>query len=326
MSIEQKMGTLVEDAIVEANAVTKNALAPEASNLPAGKTEQNPDNEKNDVDNEDPACDATTKKPNRATVGASTPEANHLKAVRENLEVDVSADVAALFNNETLTEEFKTKATTIFEAAVITRVKDELTKLEEALETTLQESIEKIKDSLVEDVNSYLVILAEQFVENNKVALRQGIKTDILEGFVDGLKELFTEHYIDVPVEKYDVLNSLEEEVAELTEKLNDQMNSNVDLTKSINEMKKREIILKNCEGLVATDAEKFKGLAEEIAFDPMTFDSKVKTIKEGYFSTKAPSVVNSVVTDTPVEILTEQVAKKDPATEAVLNIFKRNA
>lgn len=223
------------------------------------------------------------------------------------LTVDVSEDVAALTNGEELSEEFKAKAATIFEAAVVNRVKTEVSKLEEQYEAKLQEEVEQIKEGLVEKVDGYLNYVVEQWISDNELALESGMKNEIFESFVTGLKGLFEQHYIDVPEEKFDVLGDLQEQVDSAEAKLNEQLEANVELTKEINEMKRSAAIAEFAVDMADTDAEKFHGLAEELAFEDVeSFKTKLQTIKENYFGKKQNTVVESVVTDSPV-ILTEE-------------------
>jgi hypothetical protein len=245
----------------------------------------------------------------------------------EELTVDVSADVAALINGEELTEEFKTKAATIFEAAVVNRVKQEVAKLEEEYAALLIKESEEIAEGLIEKVDGYLDYVVEQWIAQNELALEHGMKSEILEGFVAGLKGLFEEHYIDIPEEKFDVVGVMESTIEELETKLNEQVAANVELNKTVGEMKRSEIVETACEGLSDTEVEKFKGLAEELAYEDVeTFTTKVQTIRESYFTTKAQSDVTSVVTDSPVEMLAEE-KKLDPAMAqylAAINQFKK--
>lgn len=232
----------------------------------------------------------------------------------EELTIDVSADVDALVNGEELSEEFKTKAATIFEAAIITRVKQEVSRLEEEFEARLEEAVAKNQEGLVEQVDGYLGYVAEQWMAQNELALERGMKAEILEGFVSGLKGLFEEHYIEVPEERFDVLGSMELQIEELEERLNEQVATNIEMSKTLAEAKRTEIIKTVSEGLTVTESEKFNSLAEELSFeDAESFETKVKTIRENYFSGKtvSGSKIDSVVTDEPVEQLTEQVKPK---------------
>jgi hypothetical protein len=306
---EQAATDLTENEIVAEEVVEEEAVKPAAEVA-------NPDNAKNNVQDEKEAEGGTSKKPNRATQGASAPEASHLKGVKE--------DVDALLNGEELSEEFRQKAETIFEAAVMTRVKTEVSRIEEEFDTKLQEATEQVKEGLVEQVNGYLDYVVEQWIAQNEIALEHGMKSEILEGFVSGLKGLFEEHYIDIPEEKFDVLGSLEEQVEQLEAKLNEQVATNVEMKKTLGEMKRAEIVAEAAAGLTDTEVEKLQGLAEELSFeDADSFKNKVQTIRENYFVTKAQADVKSVVTDTPVDTLVEE-KKLNPTMNAYLTMLDR--
>jgi len=276
----------------------------------------NPDNARNAVVDQKAAEGGTAKKENEATKGAAAAEPR----------ASVKEDIDALVNGEDLSEEFKEKAATIFEAAVMSRVKSEVTRIEEEYNTKLQEATEEIKKGLVEQVDGYLDYVVEQWIAQNEIALEHGIKTEILESFVGGMKSLFEEHYIDVPEEKYDILGEMEETIQTLEAKLNEQVAANVDMKKSISEMQRAEIVDNASEGLTDTEAEKFVGLAEELSFeDAESFTKKVQTIRENYFNTKAQSAdVKSVVTDTPVDSLNETTKAIDPTMKAYLSVLNR--
>lgn len=291
--------------------------------VPASNPEANPPNSKNFVTDEDEAAGATDKKSNPATAssvaGDQTPirKGDAVKGVKE--------DIDALMNGEDLSEEFRQKATTIFEAAVMTRVNEELARIEEEFDSRLQEAIEKNKEGLVEQVDGYLDYVVEQWIAQNELALERGMKSEIVEGFISGLKGLFQEHYIDIPEEKFDVLGALEEQVATLEEKLNEQVAVNVEMNKTLGALKRSEIVSEISEGLADTEVEKLKGLAEELSYeDEESFKVKVQTIRENYFNTKAQADIKSVVTDAPVDQLTEEV-KLDPAMAAYTSILNRN-
>jgi hypothetical protein len=225
----------------------------------------------------------------------------------EEMKIDVSEDVAALTNGEELSEEFKTKAATIFEAAVVNRVKQEVVKLEEQFDAKILEEVEAIKEGLIEKVDGYLNYVVESWMTDNELALESGMKSEILESFVQGMKGLFEQHYIDVPEEKYDVLGDLQEHVETVEAKLNEQVETNVALTKEINEIKRVTAISEMATNMADTDAEKFKGLAEELAFEDVdSFKTKLQTIKENYFGKKQNTVVESVVSNEPVSLTEE--------------------
>jgi hypothetical protein len=235
--------------------------------------------------------------------------------------VDVTEDVAALTNGEDLSEEFKTKAATIFEAAVITRVKAEVSKLQEEFDTKLAEQVEEVKEGLVEKVDGYLNYVVEQWIAQNEIALESGMKSEILESFVEGMKGLFAEHYIEVPEEKFDVLGDMQEKLEQLESKLNESVATNVDLSKQINEQKRIASVVEAADGLADTDVEKFKGLAEELSYeDADSFKKKLQTIRENYFTNKSTTLVESVVTDSPV--ITEEFKAVDPTMKSYLSVL----
>jgi hypothetical protein len=247
-------------------------------------------------------------------------EVKEEKAARE-ITVDVSEDVAALTNGEDLSEEFKTKAATIFEAAVITRVKAEVNKLQEEFDNQLAEQVEEIKEGLVEKVDGYLNYVVEQWIAQNEIALESGMKSEILESFVDGMKSLFAEHYIEVPEEKFDVLGDMQEKLEQLESKLDETVASNVNLTKQINEQKRIAAVSEAADGLADTDVEKFKGLAEELSYEDVdSFKKKLQTIRENYFTNKSASLIESVVTDSPV--ITEEFKAVDPMMKSYLSVL----
>ena len=351
MSIEQKIAQIlaesktaddqveeiVEETIEEENVVTKNAAAGDqavlrtaTNSVPNGGETPNEANAKNNAEDEKEA-EVASKKPNVVTAKAEAGDQAPIRSAKDVIPahaagsaVNFKEDVDALVNGEDLSEEFKAKAATIFEAAIVTRVKEEVTRLQEEFDAKLEEAVAQNQEGLVEKVDGYLSYVAEQWMENNEIALESGMKSDILEGFVSGLKGLFEEHYIDIPEEKFDVLGSMEETIADLQAKLDEQVAANVEMAKVINEATRESIIADGAEGLAETDKEKFFGLAEELAFDDSeTFAKKVQTIRENYFTNKASTIVESVVTDTPVENLTEEVKKPvDPSISKYMSVL----
>jgi hypothetical protein len=285
-----------------------------SNNVPNGGETPNADNARNNVDDEKEAEGGTSKKSNPAT---SSAVAGDQAVIRTG--TSVKEDVDALLNGEELSEEFRAKAETIFEAAVMTRVKSEVARIEEEFEAKLQESVAQNVEGIVEQVDGYLGYIAEQWMTQNEIALERGMKSDILEGFIGGLKNLFEEHYIDIPEEKFDVLGEMESKIDELEAKLNEQVAANIELSKTLAESNRAEIVKTVSEGLTDTETEKFMSLVEELSYEDQTsFETKVKTIRENYFTTKSSTEIKSVVTDAPVEALTEEVSKKlDPAMSA---------
>lgn len=329
MSIEQKIAEILAESKVHGSeggskTTTENAAAGDKSVIrqghpvPNGGETPNPDNARNNVDDEEDAENATEKKANPATTSAV---AGDQEPVRKGTAVKgVKEDVDALMAGEELSEEFRAKAETIFEAAVLTRVKEEVARIEAEFESKLAEQVAKNTEGLVEQVDGYLGYIAEQWMAQNEIALERGIKSEILESFVAGMKSLFEEHYIDVPEEKYDVLGEMEDRIGELEAKLNEQVAANIELSKTISEAKRAEIVKTVSEGLTDIETEKFLGLVEELSYeDAATFETKVKTIRENYFTNKQTTVVESVVTDAPVEVLTEE---KKPQVDPTMNAY----
>lgn len=225
-------------------------------------------------------------------------------------ELDIKADVDALVGDSDLSEEFKQKAATIFEAAIKAKVKEESQRLQGEYETKLKEDTETHKAELVEKVDSYLNYVVEEWMQENKIAIERGIKGEIAEDFIGGLKKLFEDHYIDVPDEKYNVLEDQASKIEDLEKKLNEEIEKNVELNKSNGELKKEEIIAKSSEDLTDVQKEKFNKLAEEVEYsNEDDFTSKVKTIKDSYFGKE--EVKSGDIDDVAVGDGSEQV---DPA------------
>jgi uncharacterized protein YbcI len=209
--------------------------------------------------------------------------------LREKMKaVPVSEDMEALFSGETLSEEFKTKAQAIYEAAVITRAMTVLEPAEKEILEAAEAAIDETRAELEEKVESYLNFVVEQWVGENQVAIESGLRTEAVESFIKGLKDLFVENYVDVPEDKVDLVAAQEEQIAELTAKVNEALNANIELTAKLQESKKSEILNTVCEGLTATQAEKVKTLAEGVEFTTEgEFSKKVGIIRESYVNTK---------------------------------------
>ena len=202
--------------------------------------------------------------------------------------LDIKSDVDALIGDSDLSEEFKQKAATIFEAAIKSKVKAEAQRLEGEYEEKLKENTESHKAEMVEKVDSYLNYVVEEWMKENQIAIERGIKGEIAEDFIGGLKKLFEDHYIDVPDEKYNVLEDQADKIEELEKKLNESIDKNVELNKANGEYKRQEILDQSSEDLADTAKEKFNKLAEEVEYsNEDDFRTKVKTIKESYFGKK---------------------------------------
>ena len=201
-------------------------------------------------------------------------------------EIDVKEDVDALINGEdNLSEEFKAKAATIFEAAIKSKVGAEIDRLEEEYAKNLEEAKEAAKSDLTEKVDSYLNYVVEEWMKENELAIEKGVKGEIAEDFITGLKQLFEDHYIDIPDEKYNVLEAQATEIDELKGKLNEATSKVVELNKEVGEQTKSSIFESVSDSLADSEKEKFKGLVESIDYeDADSYKEKLETIKESYF------------------------------------------
>ena len=209
--------------------------------------------------------------------------------------VDVSEDVSALTEGEELSEEFKEKASTIFEAAVKSKLRSEVERIESAKVQEVAEETNRIQTELTEKVDAYMGYVVEEWMKENEIAIERGLKGEIAEDFISGLKSLFEEHYIDVPDEKYDILGQQAEKLDALEAKLNEQIEKSAELKKQNNQLVRESVFAEVASDLADTEAEKFKSLAEDVDFtDEDSFRSKLDTLKESYFP-KATTVAESV-------------------------------
>ena len=214
-------------------------------------------------------------------------------AESEKVDIDVSVDFTddlnALVESEaTLSDEFKGKAETIFEAAIKSKLSEEIDRLEEKYNEELAEEVASTKADLVEKVDNYLNYVVEQWMDDNKVALQTGLRTEIAEKFMTSLKDLFTESYIEVPESKVDLVDELAAEVEELEAASNDAISKQMEMQEELETLKRDKVIAEASEGLAATQVEKLKKLAEDVDFESEeTFAEKVNTIKESYFTKK---------------------------------------
>ena len=220
-------------------------------------------------------------------------------------EIDVKEHVDALVaGDDSLSEEFKQKAATVFEAAIKSKVKEIAEEMQADYDKKLTEETSKSKDELVEKVDSYLAYVVEEWMKENELALERGIKGEIAEDFISGLKKLFEDHYIDVPDEKYNVLEDQSSKIEELEKKLNESIEKNVELSKENGEHKRQDIIDEASKELADTQKEKFNKLAEEVEYsNEEDFKTKVATIKESYFGKKeSTSEIDDVAAESNAE------------------------
>ena len=217
-------------------------------------------------------------------------KAGYMKSSYKKEDIDVKEHVDALIAGENdLSEEFKSKAATIFESALKSQVKEIAESMEADYEEKLNKEIESKKEEMTEKVDSYLNYVVEEWMKENSLALERGIKGEIAEDFIGGLKKLFADHYINVPDEKYDVLEAQAKEVEDLKGKLNEEIEKNIELTKVSGDLAKEQIKAEVAGDLADTAKEKFNKLSEEIEYsNPEDFKKKCETIKESYFGKKS--------------------------------------
>ena len=203
----------------------------------------------------------------------------------EEEKIDVEEDIKALLEGEELSEEFQDKARTIFETAIKSKVSELKEELKKEYEQSLTEEVASIKEEIEDRSDAYLEYVAQEWLEENQLAVEHGLKTEMTESFLTGMKSLFEDHYVTIPEEKYDVLNSMVEKLDEMEDKLNEQINKNVALTKRLSESTADVILADVSEGLAVSQKEKLASLAENVEFDSEeTYREKLGTLRESYF------------------------------------------
>ena len=213
------------------------------------------------------------------------------ETVEETAEYDIEEDVNALLGGEELSEDFKNKAKTIFEAAINAKVAEIKESLEVQYQEKLAEEIEAAKESLAERVDSYLEYVADEWFEENALAVENGLKTEMTESFLEGMKGLFEEHYVSIPEDKYDVLESMVEKLDDMETKLNEQIEKNITLNCRLSEATAGGILDQVSEGLASTQKEKLASLSESVEFESEEqYREKLETLKESYFASKKES------------------------------------
>ena len=246
---------------------------------------------------------------------------------KEKMKEKMKEDMDALLSGENLSEEFVAKAGTIFEAAVIARAEEVIAEAEEALSEQFELAVEEIKEDLAQKVDDYLGYMVEEWMKENELAVERGLRAEIVEDFITGLRDLFTEHYIDIPTDKVDVVEQLAARVEELESSLNEEINRNVDMNKELNEQKKIEAIYSACEGLSQTQVEKLKSLAEGVDYSSDSeFANKLEVLKESYFRADVKVASNNALDD---EVLIEEEKKRyisdDPSIAQYAKTISQN-
>ena len=230
------------------------------------------------------------KKGDKAKDDEEDMEDDEKKVVKEK-KAKMKEDIDAMLGDAELTEEFKTKAATIFEAALTSKVNAETARLEEQYSSDLAGEVEAIKEDLVDKVDGYLTYVVENWMKDNEVAIEHSLKSEITESFIQSLGQLFSEHHINVPADAGDILDSLSEEAKDAKSQLNDATEKAIELSEKVKAFERKDIIREACEGLTATETAKLTELTEAIeADDNEAFATKVATIKESYLNKDTPA------------------------------------
>tara|TARA_B100001971_G_C18237016_1_gene568015 strand:- start:745 stop:2193 length:1449 start_codon:yes stop_codon:yes gene_type:complete len=279
----------------------------------------------------DPAKDATEgdrdedKGNSKATQKQTTPveskqeeeDEEEEEVKKESYEIDMTDDIEALVADEDLSQEFKTKAKTIFEAAVATKVKERITEVEAQSQKDTDAAVEEIKEDLTEKVDNYLNYVAENWVTENELAIERGLKSELTEDFINGLKKLFEEHYVEVPEDKFDVVEELAGRLDDTEDKLNEEVAQNISLSQDIEELKREKIISEASQELADSEQERLKELTEDVDYeDAEKFQEKVSTLKEAYFKTgkfEAVSDDTTVASSDTDPLSTDEVQNANP-------------
>jgi hypothetical protein len=269
-------------------------------------------------------------------------EENHTKKSKKQDDEDdeekysMKEDLDALFHGENLSEDFMNKAAVIFEAAVNAKAQEIEEQIQEQYAEILEQVSEQLKEEMTEKVDDYLNYVVEEWVKENELAIESGLRSELTEDFIAGLRNLFVEHYIDIPEEKVSVVEEMTAHVVELENKLNEQIAATIEINKNLNEYKKMEAIYDICEGLTATQIEKLKSLSEGIEFTSIEdFVDGLKTLRENYFPAAVSSKSNNVRLDEETDVveqaqsLAEQKQKEnktgaDPIMDAYVKSISR--
>jgi len=253
-------------------------------------------------------------------------ETTEEEVIEEEETIDIEADVQALLEGEELSEEFQTKARTIFEGAIRSKVAEIKEELQESYAQALVEELDEIKTGLTERVDSYLEYVCDEWFQENALQVESGLKTEMTESFLEGMRGLFEEHYVTIPEEKYDVLNSMVDKLDEMENKLNEQIDRNVALNRRLAESSADGVFAAVSEGLADTQKEKLATLAENVEFESDTdYREKLETLKESYFPSKTSAPKNTSE-NLSEEVSTDEVIQEDtsPRMQAYLDVLSR--
>ena len=250
------------------------------------------------------------------------------KKEEKEIEIDVSEDVSALIDGEELSEEFKTKATTIFEAAVKSKISKIRKQIRDESKKDIEDRTEAMQKEMTEKMDEYMNYVVKEWMEENKLAVETGVRNEVTESFISGLKKLFEEHYIDVPSEKEDIFESLVQEVAELETKLDEQTQKHMDTAKELNTYKAKDIFHEITDGMVDTDIDKMKELTEDVDYESdEQYKEKLNIIKNSYFKSDKKLDDNKKTAGTNKKIADgTSDGQMDSVMSAISNLSKRQS
>ena len=312
--------TIEEDAATGDAAIKKGAVPPQKSDLKnsavevGGSTKEKPEGPDN-VGAKAAAPVTATKDSTLQTKpsGASSSMPGELSAkIFDDVEKEgetisegeVSEDIKAVLSGADLDEEFQKKATTVFEAAVSAKVSEKVASLKETAETRIGEELEKIKEEFAGRVENFLSYACEEWMTENELAIESGLRSEVTEAFMEGLKKLFIESNINIPDESLDVVADMSEKLDEMETRLNEQIEKNVGLHEQVGNYRKNEILNEYSRGLAEVQKDKFTSLAEAVEFkSEETYREKLGQIKESYFGAKTPEVAEEISTDEPAKV-----------------------
>ena len=282
------------------------------------------DHEEDDEEDDDEEMESKSKKENKNKKETKEEPKKESKSY-EDIEIDVKDDVEALTSGDDMSDEFKKKAATIFEAAVKAKVIDVVKAMEKDLEEKYSKQAETDKQEIVDNVDKYLDYVSEQWMKENELAVEVGLKEEITNNFMTGLKNLFEEHYIDIPDEKIDLISELQSKVEEQEEALNKEINESIETKKELVEYKKKDIFNQITTDLVDTEIEKLKKLSDTVEFeDSENYKEKLNTIKENYFKKSTSETTDSKETAGTNKEIQDNKTSVDSYVQAITKSIKK--
>ena len=282
------------------------------------------DHEEDDEEDDDEEMESKSKKENKNKKETKEEPKKESKSY-EDIEIDVKDDVEALTSGDDMSDEFKKKAATIFEAAVKAKVIDVVKAMEKDLEEKYSKQAETDKQEIVDNVDKYLDYVSEQWMKENELAVEVGLKEEITNNFMTGLKNLFEEHYIDIPDEKIDLISELQSKVEEQEDALNKEINESIETKKELVEYKKKDIFNQITTDLVDTEIEKLKKLSDTVEFeDSENYKEKLNTIKENYFKKSTSETTDSKETAGTNKEIQDNKTSVDSYVQAITKSIKK--